>query len=397
VSGGITDYVDVWSSTNAGTFIGGPGTTSDRPNRNSQTEMQWSHQRSTRQRFVFGSELRHNKSQQTSFDLSNYADRSTHTASTSFATGQSLNQAVYAQDEISITENLSAVVGGRYDYWHSYSGQSRTATNGPTDIFPARTAHAFTGKAALVYTAPGRWILRASMGNAFRGPLAQDLFRSTASSNGMLTLANPDLKPEKMISWEVGFRKRLLDRVELEATYYDNHITDLIFTANDYSLDPSGLIRKKFNAGRARTRGVEVAFRQRLFSWLQTQEAWTFSDSRIGRNPLFPESEGKRVPNVPRNLASFMMLADYRAWTGSVGGRYVSGSFGTETNAETTFGVPQSYSPFFEMELSGGYNFKRGIAVFASIQNLLDREYYQFYRSQGRTVLGGIRFRMGGR
>jgi TonB-linked SusC/RagA family outer membrane protein len=68
---------------------------------------------------------------------------------------------------------------------------------------------------------------------------------------------NPDLRPERTTSWEVGADLRFLDnRIRLDVTYYDSYTIDQIFPV-DISAS-SGFRSTIINAGRMENNGVEV-------------------------------------------------------------------------------------------------------------------------------------------
>ena len=112
----------------------------------------------------------------------------------------------------------------------------------------------------------------------------------------------------------------------------------------------------------------------------------------------------QRRPSFTRSLrdqcseevANFSIVGSRRRWSGSIGGRYVSALYSTNTNTDIVHGVPGSYDPYFIAEATAGYEFRRGMTVFASLNNALNRTYYQFYQSPGRQEYVGLRIRIGG-
>jgi len=398
IGGGITQTSDNWFSLPSGsaTFSGGPGTTSESPSRVLHGEVQWNRVHSSRHRLVFGVETRQDKYKTRDYNLSDYAIRSSKNLSTKMSEGLGLMSASYAQDDVALTDRLSMVFGGRYDYWRAYAGASQSGPGVPLAPYPERTAQALSGKIALAWEGPSKTTLRVSAGNAFRAPALANLYRTSSYPPGTITIANPDLEPERMTSWEIGLRKRITEQFNVDATYFENYVKNLIYTTTDFESDPTGSTRKNVNAGKAHTRGVEFASRQRLTAWLQSSETYTWNDARISQNVYVPLSQGRRVPLVPRHVSTFSFVGDRKNWSGSVSARYVSRTFSTDTNSDIVKGTPGSYDPFFEIEATAAYRFKRFVSVFVSAQNLLDRRYYEFYLAQGRTVSVGLRFRSAG-
>jgi len=396
VTGGMTDLPLEWFTTPASsaTLTSGSGTTADRPNRSWHGEAQWNWIQSNRHSIVAGGALRHNSSTSAEYDLSNYALRDSHVRQTTLSSGKDFNQAIFAQDQLNIRKRLQLVVGGRFDRWFSRDGSAIPYFGAVPILYPSRNANSFAGKLAVLYQGPAGWVLRAGVGNSFRNPTVYELFRSWRSSSGTLYLSNPDLQTERLTSWEAGIRKKFGTRFDLDAGYFENHIHNLIYRSTDLERDPSGQTRIFLNAGKSRTRGAEIAVQQRALSWLQLRESYTWNDARIIRNDSAPLTVGKRVPYVPRHIASFFAIASHKQWTGSLTGRYVGKIFSNDTNTDIVKGVPGAYDQYFELGGSLGYEFERHITVVLSADNLLDRRYYEYYRTPGRTVSAGLRFRL---
>ena len=79
-------------------------------------------------------------------------------------------------------------------------------------------------------------------------------------------------------------RKKFGARIDLDAGYFENHMHDLIYRSTDLMVDPSGKTRMFSNAGKSRTRGVEITVLQNAISWLQLRQSYTWNDARIMRN-----------------------------------------------------------------------------------------------------------------
>jgi iron complex outermembrane recepter protein len=349
---------------------------------------------SRRHQFIFGSETRHDDARIVADLVPNYASRANEGAIQTRALGQSVNTSAYAQDQILVSERLQVVVGGRYDYWSTSVGQTQRIATGPVLTFPDRSANALTGKIAAVYQTKGEFQLRASVGNAFRNPTVYDLYRDLQFGSGSLSLANPNAKPEHLISYEVGVQRRLGEASNVDVAYFENRVRDMLYSATDLVTDPSGRTSRKQNAGMARIRGVEVAATERVSTWLQLKQTYTYTSGVITENPLLPATVGKKLPYVPAHSTSFMALLHRGRFTGSVSGRYRAAIYSTDTNTDIVKGVPGSYNPFFSADISAGYNLTKNVTLTANAFNLLDRQYYLFYLTPPCQIFGGIRIRL---
>lgn len=350
---------------------------------------------SGRHQFVFGSEARHDAAGIVVETIPSWTSRDNGAPVTSQAAGQSVNQSVYGQDQIQLLERLTVVAGGRVDFWRTYNGSNQTSATVPATLYPDRGTTAVTGKVAANYQAPHGFILRASIGNAFRNPTLYELYRNLVLV-GNLYAANPNAQPEHLLAWDAGVQRRVGARANLEATYFENRVHDMLYRTTDLASDPTGHVLRLTNAALGRIRGVELAFSERLLSWIQLKQAYTYTDGVITDNPSLPATVGKTLPYVPRHMISFTALVNRGRWLGSASGRYQSEIFSTDTNTDIVKGVPGSYSPFFTADLSAGYNLTKRITLTANVYNLLDRQFYMYYISPPRQVFGGIRIRVGG-
>lgn len=379
------------------TQAGGPGVASDRTSRNSyfNTQFNWQPEGwGKRQSFVFGAETRQDFSNALEFNLTNWQDKGSVTNQIYEALGRTFNQAIYAQDTLRLRENITVVAGLRYDYWRTYDGfyNGFTATT-PLTKYDERSNTAVTGKVAAAWQVGAGFTARASVGTAFRNPTVLDMYRSFRFSSGTLFLGNPALKPERLFSYEFGARQQLGHRTTLEATYFRNQITDLIYRKTDLAADPTGNIRLNVNAGAGTTNGVELAARQQLNGWLQLRGSYSYTNAIISQNPFAANLVGKRIPFIPEHTAAASLLGAWRRLTGSLNARYVGATFSTDTNTDITRGVFGAYDPFLLVDASFGVEIGRSFTLFTNADNLLNRRYYQFFQSPGRAANIGLRWR----
>lgn len=397
VGAGTADSVDEWFSLPSGgaTFGGGPGTTSQYPNRSSHADAQWNFVPSGRQKYIFGTEVRQDITRNANYNLSNFAVRDSKILYTKGAEGLVMASAAFAQADYQLAHHLSLEIGGRFENWRTYAGHSQSAPTAPLLALPDRIQEALTGRAALSYLLPKDFTLRVAAANAFRGPTVNNLYASSSYPPGTVTEANPALKPETVRSYEVGLRKRIRQAVNMDATFFQNYVRNLIYSSIDFTTDATGATNIPINAGSSYARGIELALRERVLPWLHLTETYTLNDSRITQNSAVPLSQGRYVTGVPKTVANFSIVGAKRRWSGSIGGRYVSALYSTNTNTDIVHGVPGSYDPYFIAEATAGYEFRHGMTGFASLNNLLDRTYYQFYQAPGRQVYVGLRIRLG--
>ncbi len=372
-------------------LTGGPGSISLRGSRNSYANAQYTWVPSGRHTVIAGVDVRGEHSSNQEFAQSNWTDVDDRGAQTYASAGRAATVAAYAQEQFQFVDRLTLVAGGRFDHWRAYDGSSNTFTAAsPLTSYPERTTNAVTGKLSAAWQPAAAWTVRGSVGTAFRAPSVYDLYR-TFRLGTTLYVAEPTLEPESLLSGEVGLARRFGTRASLEATVYRNRITDMIYRKTDLVTDPTGATRVNVNAGEGRTTGLELAGSLRPLSWAELRGSYSFTDAVIAKNPAVPASEGKRVPYVPSHMASLSALLSHGRWSGSIGARYAGTVFNTDTNTDTTKGVIGSYNPYGLVDASVSVKVLQHLEVFASGDNLLDREYFLFYLNPGRTLTAGAR------
>jgi iron complex outermembrane receptor protein len=375
------------------TLTSGPGSVTDGTRRTSHANVQLNRSIGLHGVTV-GGETRQENAFNSQFDLANWTNNAARGALTYYAGGRAISQAAYVQDQIAVGGAV-LVLGGRYDFWRGYDGVSDTYSEAsPRTGYPARSAHQLSGKAALGYAFPNGWNLRFSVGNAFRSPNVYELYATSVTGSGTTFASNPALTPETLVSWEAGVRKRFGQWTSVDGAYFENRVSDLIYRQTDLDTDPNGSYRINMNAGGGRTRGVELALQQRLVEGMEFRATYTYTDAIITSNPGNPGIVGNRVTSIPDHMASGQLIVSRGRIGGSLAGRYTGLLYSTDTNSDTTKGVPGSYSPYFVMDASVSFQLTPRLAPFVTSENLLNRQYYVFYLSPGRTIFGGVRVRM---
>ncbi len=377
----------------AATLAGGAGTLTVQESRNTFATVQWSGAPNARHLLTVGTDVRLDQAAINVFPVGDYRATSPSAPRDTFSAGRALTLAAFAQDQWRLHDRVGLTLGVRYDDWRTYDASSQAAAGLTPVAFDSRGAGALTGKAALVYRIASATVLRTSLGTSFRNPTVFDLYRDLRLSSGQLLLGNPELDPERLTSWEAGVRQDLGDSLSLDVAYYENRIRDLVQRAVDFIGDPTGFTSRHFNAGRARTRGTEIAVTWRPLPWLTARPTYTFTDARIVRNDAAPTTVGRQVTFVPRHVAAGALTAVAGRLALTATSRYQSAVFATDTNTDTVRNVPGAYDLFAETDVAATWSLTPALQLTASVENVFDRRYYLFYRNAGRLVFGGARVR----
>ena len=111
--------------------------------------------------------------------------------------------------------------------------------------------------------------LHGSAGTGFRAPTFNDLF--------FPDFGNPNLQPEKSLSYDFGVDQKLWkDRIRLGLTYFQSNFTNLITCCVSIPTAPFG---GPVNVGRARSAGIEFTSEVDLLPNLVASLNYTYTDS----------------------------------------------------------------------------------------------------------------------
>ncbi len=264
--------------------------------------------------------------------------------------------------------------GQRTSLWGA--GAQDTATLGPVTVTAGvRFDHhsvfgdAWSPRGTIAWLSPGSlWKVRASGGGAFRAPTVGELYYPFAG--------NPDLKPERSVSWELGV-ERYLGGGRAEVSLFWNDLKDLIV----YDFAQS----KNLNVGRARTRGVEVGWRQDLLAELSADATYTWLDARN-------RASDTALARRPRHRAALGL--DWRPLPGlDILPRLLL--VGRRPDGDPLTGLPVEDPSCARFDLSARWQATPILAPYLRLTNAFDREYDEAagYPAAGRLVAGGLEVR----
>ena len=320
---GYLDRTDDWYITPGGTptptISGGAGALSTTPSSGYTGDLQFTIPAGNIQLLTAGGSVRGDQADNKTNNLSNWQNKDSVGALTYAAGGKDRTYSLYLQDEISILKNLTAYLGAREDWWEGFDGYANSVGfAGYPKSYASKDESAFSPKAALVYKPFDATTVRGSVGKAFRAPSVYDLYRTWTSSTGITYNANPNLSPETDTTWEAGVEQGLWPRMKVKATFFDIEMEDMI-----YRKTVSTTRQDNINAGKARSRGVELEAEQGFDFGLTLFANYTYDETEMLENAAAPLSVGKQLIQAPRNMFNAGARYKQGPFTTTVTGRYV--------------------------------------------------------------------------
>jgi iron complex outermembrane receptor protein len=116
------------------------------------------------------------------------------------------------------------------------------------------------------------------------------------------------------------------------------------------------------------------------------------NNSEITENTTKRSTEGKWMTQLPRTMYSMGLEVDKGDWSGSVIGRYLGHIYSNDDNLDTVNGVFGSYDTFVKVDMRLNYKVTKNVKLGVFVDNLMDRDYFQFYKQPGRSVYGEVSF-----
>jgi vitamin B12 transporter len=266
------------------------------------------------------------------------------------------NDAGYLQLQSSFGQRLFDTVSLRYDDNDRFGGAA-TFRVAPSFLIPE------TGTK-----------LKSSVGTGFNPPTLTELFQSFPE---FAFFANPALKPERSIGYDLGFEQAVpAHRVEFGGTYFHNDITDLI------EINDAGTTN--INIGKATTYGIESFVSYKPLPVLTLRGDYTFTiaeDDDLHQELL-------RRPKHKASLGAQWQATE--AASLSVTTLYV-GPWLDVNRAGTVSGIVAD--GYALVNVAGAYVLGQGVTAFARIDNLLDRHYQDplGFLHPGLGVFAGVR------
>ncbi len=269
------------------------------------------------------------------------------------------NNAVFAQFEISPTDRLRLVMGGRYDSIRY--GYTNNLTPGGSSDFGApnedRSFSSFSPKVGATYAITKQTSVYSNISKGFTPPEVSQLYGKTGI---------PDLKPATYNNYELGLRMAFLDgALKLDSALYRLDGTNTIV---NYTIEPGDSENR--NAGRTRSQGIELGL-----NWEQGAFDGRFGTT-IAKHRFLEyrassslDYSGREMPQAPSDITTaeigYKPMQNMRVALEVVHqGKYWMNGANTVRYPGHTL-----------LNLRGYYELARGWQAWTQIRNIADRHY----------------------
>lgn len=295
---------------------------------------------------------------------------------------KTLRAGFYLQDQFSLG-SFDFNAGLRYDYYALNADNDLIYNPDQEDYILAsdQSYQVVTPKFTVSFQPSDESSLYARYSQGFRPPVWYELSSSFANLEfGYLTIANPDLKPEKSHDFEIGYKINGGNFAATIATYY-NRYSDFMDAFSPAGINEDGYdVYQTQNVSDAEIYGVEFAG---IYFFGPKQEGF-----HVGN--VFAWSEGNNLTDgipletvVPvTNRLSFGYKGSDDRWLISAGMVY-SGRPRLDSDYQDPipYYVPSTSLVF---DLEAYWRINESVSLNASINNLTNETYYNFQDVRGR-------------
>ena len=314
------------------------------------------------------------------------------------AGGQQLFIGAFVEDAWKVSPATSVVGGVRLDYWRLFEGarnEFERATHDPTltSRFRDRDGFSLNGRIGANVDFSSQIAWRAALYSGFRVPTLNELYRPFRVGN-VVTEANAELEPERLLGGETGIEWRPSSGVRLAGTLFYNRLEDAIgnvtFGFGPGTFDPGGFIpaggvlRQRRNIDLVSAPGIEVAGDWQIAAPVFLRASYLFTQPKI-ESASEPALVGRLLAQTPEHVVT--VAAEFRPsakWLFTAQTRYSGRQFEDDQNAI-------ELAPFFTVDAAVFYELSDKVSAGLKIENVLDAEIETGKSPEGLVSIGAPR------
>ncbi len=322
-------------------------------------------------------------------DWINGADGATQTSSS----GKTRTQAVWLQEAWTVTPQVTATMGGRYERWQAYDGVNYSATPALNVAQPSVKNDAFSPKFVLAYAPTPDWSVKGSVGLAYRFPTVTELYQAITTGT-VLSVPNPNLKPERALSSEFSVEKTWVGG-NVRVSVFDERIHNTLLSQTASLNGSTQLFSYVQNIDRTHATGIELVASQKdvVVPGLDISGWVTYVTAKIDKDTAFAAAVGKNLPQLPHWRGS--MVVSYSPTddlTMTLAARYSDRAFATIDNSDHYANTYQGFGAYLVADTRIKCQVTPEVAVGLGINNLTNRSYFVFHPFPQRTFVADLKY-----
>ena len=270
------------------------------------------------------------------------------------------NDALFAQLEFTPAKDFRVVAGGRYDtITYDFVNHLVPSANfgAPNET---RSFSRVSPKLGATYALSNAQSLYANLSQGFTPPEVSQLYGKTAI---------PDLKPSVYNNQEIGWRALLANNIRLDSALYQLEGQDTIVS---YTSEVGDSFNK--NAGKTRSRGIELSLSQQLAQWdWRLGATWAkheFVNYLVSAKAgAIEDYSGKFMPQAPAHTINAQV-----GWNFTPDSRIALGVVKQGRHWMNNLNTVR-YEGHTLLNLTTSHKLQGGLEVWGQVRNLTDERY----------------------
>ncbi|NTW32273.1 MAG: TonB-dependent receptor [Bacteroidetes bacterium] len=330
-------------------------------------------------------------------------------------TGKMQTSAVFIQDEINLfNKKVQINAGLRYDFAKYYDGlftidypsysiefyknfENKTTSekhwNALCPRFSAQYKFSETERAYF------------SVAKGFRAPILDDMSR-TGKKKGGFNIANPELKPELIITYEAGTDFNIIKNLSANISVYYSLGKDFMYSTSTgdsvnmgYKIAP---VFEKQNIGKVEIYGIETELKYELGKNLSVFVNYSYTHAQIKEHNVKDINvdsslTGKYLTDIPNHKASAGITWNNKIVNTSVLFKYIGKMWINDLNTvDTEYLLTDKYSDYSIINIRFERKIIKNLSASLSVENIFNKMYIDsnIQKCPGRFITVSLKFKI---
>lgn len=288
--------------------------------------------------------------------------------------------ALFLEDEWFLHDDFALTLGGRYDRHDAFGGN-------------------FSPRAYAIWNPMEEWTIKGGVSQGYKTPSLNDLHDGVNGVTGqgtIVTIGNPNLKPETTTTTELGFYYDGFNKVTTNLTFFHNDFKDKIAQGDpiahpDCGNNSGGTCAQKINVDSASTQGIEIGSVVTFTpTWkLSVNYTLTETEQKSGNNKGAPLSNtAKHMINSTLSWqattkTNLWLRGEYRGKRNRFNSLYSNLSADNQAMYDE---LGEYYKGYELFHLGATYKPANNVTVSATVYNLFDKD---FLKAKTYTLADG--------
>jgi len=319
--------------------------------------------------------------------------------------GDLSNYALFIQDEISFFNNkIKAVLGLRNDLIMFNRGEQKISNPSKAtgfqesffESFEPNQWNAFSPKLSLQYAVNSNSTVYTSYSTGIKPPKLDDLCKTGKIRKGF-RLANPELKPETLTNYEIGYNTAITKSIIINAaTYYSIGKDFQYLVGTGDSIDTGGSELKpvlyRENVSKIRIMGGELSFKYKLNKNINFNMSYSYNNSvildyNVGETSTLKDLSGLDIVEVSPHLFYSGIEWKNKYFYSNLNCNYTDSQWADDENTLLI-------EDYFIVNFRLSKKFLKTFNAYVDIQNIFDVEYIdrKGQVNPGRFIICGIKY-----